>query len=316
MPKEILVKKEYAGISPKSFVKKFVDAPYPMLYSYIKDKRITLNGKKIKDEMKLKEGDVIKLWLDSIKLKEDKKGQKKVVSRNLGIPLIFENKEFLVLNKLAGIVVQGAQDNDTSLSYHLQFLKEKNKDNSDEVYFHVHRLDKDTSGILICAKNIISRRDLNAMFKNKDTVKKYVCLCIGRFKQKKGKVEVFLDRTPQGAKEKVVVGKEGQGKYSLSFYNVIEEFNFKNESFSLVEVEIKTGVTHQIRVHMKSLGHPIVGDKMYGNRYVNEMFFKVLQRQFLHAKSLDFVLNGKKFSFEAKLTDDLINTLKFVKKGK
>lgn len=310
MPTEIIIDKNNEGVSPKTFLKRTIDEPYHTLFKLMKEKRITLNGKKIKDDTKLKTGDIIKLWKDDIKLIK-KEIPKNITPKNLNIETIFENEDFLILNKPPQVVVQGAQDNELSLSYHLQYLKDKNKDINDFQYFHVHRLDKETSGVLACAKNQIALRELNRIFRDRETKKIYICLCIGKPKNKEGKVELNLDRTEQGSKEKVKIVREG-GKKSLSFYKVIEEYNYQGQILSLIEVEIKTGVTHQIRIHMKHLGCPIVGDKMYGNSYVNKIFENILDRQFLHAKNLEFTFNNQKYSFETKLTKDLKDTIKFI----
>ena len=313
MPYEFKIDDEYSGISPKNFLKKKLDISYNQIFIHIKNKRITINGKKIKNDMKMKKGDIIKVWLDSIPKREEiETVLDRIEPKNLGMKTIFENKDFLVLNKLSGVVVQGAPDNESSLSYHLEFLRRKNKDKTQ--YFHVHRLDKETSGVLICSKDMASRRILNEVFKKKDMKKVYVCLCEGKFTKKSGKVECKLDRTPPETREKVVVSDIG--KDSLSLYKVINEFNFEGEKLSLVEVEIKTGITHQIRVHMKSLGHPIVGDRMYGNSYINNKFKRLLDRQFLHAKEIDFEYEGKKYSFKADYTDDLNDVLRVLKKTK
>lgn len=310
MSKEFLIDEKYEGISPKNFLKKKIDLPYNMIFKYMQNKRLTLNGKKIKNEQKLKKGDVIKIWLDTIPIVDSQEKFKNKSSKNLDIDTIYENDDFLILNKPSGIIVQGAQDNSTSLSLHLEYLRKKQ--NGEEEYFHVHRLDKETSGVLVCSKHDISRRDLNEVFKLKDMKKVYLCLVVGSLKKKSGKVEVKLDRTPQEVREKVIVSN--LGKHSLSFYKVLNEYRLDGATYSLVEVEIKTGITHQIRVHMKYLGHPIVGDKMYGNSFVNKIFHKIINRQFLHAKYLEFNYKNKTFKFEAPLTQDLENTLKFLKK--
>lgn len=313
MPKEIVVEKKYEGISPKNFLRKYVDLPYFKIIKLIKEKRITLNGKKIKDEMKLTTGDVIKLWKDDIPLVGNNKNDSNKVSKDLNITTIFENDDFMVLNKPSGVVVQGAQHTDLSLSYHLEFLRRKNKDSED--YFHVHRLDKDTTGVLIVSKNTVALRELNKVFKERDIVKVYECLCVGRFENFSGDVEVFMKRTEEGSKEKCVVCDGGvDSKKTLSSYKVIEEYEYKDDIFSLVEVELKTGFMHQIRVHMKYLGCPIVGDKMYGNSSVNRKFEGVLDRQFLHAKRVSFEYKGEKFSFTAPFPKDLKKTLSLMKK--
>lgn len=310
---EIKITPEYNGVKPKNYLKKNIDLPFFKIQNYIKDKRITLNGKKIKEDSVLKTGDIIKIWKDEIKLREVKKYQKE--SKNLDIPIIFENSDFLVLNKLSEVVVQGAQDNEKSLSLHLAYLKNKNKGNSDFEYFHVHRLDKDTSGVLVCAKNKISIRDFNALFRTRNVKKKYVCLCVGTPLKKEGKIDIFMRRNEEGARQKMSICnlKDDGARQSISLYKVIEEFIHQGELFSFIEVEIKTGITHQIRVHMKSLGCPILADKMYGNSVVNQKYEKQLNRQFLHAKQIEFEYKNQKYNFEAPLTQDLVEFLNYLK---
>lgn len=310
---EIIITKEYDGVKPKNFLKKKIDLPYFKLPSLLKDKRITVNGKKIKEETLLKEGDVIKVWPNDINPVEQKKYQ--TSAKDLEIPIIYEDEDLIIFNKPSGVVVQGAQDNDTSLSLHLAHYKQKINDKADFEYFHAHRLDKETSGVLVVAKNLQTLRDLNQIFREKTIVKKYVALCIGLFKEKSGKVEVFMKRNEQGVREKMSIcsTKEKEAEKSLSYYNVLKEYEHKKDDFSLVEIEIKTGITHQIRVHMKSLGHPVLGDKMYGNSTVNREYAEILTRQFLHAKYLEFEYKGKKHKFEADLSDDLKAMLKVLK---
>ncbi|MFW5704394.1 MAG: RluA family pseudouridine synthase [Nanoarchaeota archaeon] len=299
MTDELIITKEFAGVKPKNFLSKRVDVPFYMLSKLLKEKRITINGKKIKQDTVFEEGDVIKLWPKDMAFKTLEKKQND--SKDLGIEIIFENEDFLVLNKPAGVIVQGAQDNQTSLSLHLAFLKEKNNDNSDCEYIHVHRLDKDTSGVLVVGKTAPAVRELNHIFKSREIVKKYVAIVCGRPKKDEGKVELFLKRNPEGSRQKVGIGSEKDGKKTISLYRVLKTFTKNDEQLSLVEIDLKTGFMHQIRVHMKFLGCPILGDFMYGNSLVNQKFN--LNRQLLHAKSIEF--NGKKF--EAELPKDMIN---------
>ncbi|MDA3856115.1 MAG: RluA family pseudouridine synthase [Candidatus Woesearchaeota archaeon] len=312
---EINITKEFDGVKPKNFIKKNIDIPFFKVVNLIKDKRITINGKKIKQDDILREGDVLKVWPNDITLREKKKYQENM--EDLGIEVVFENDNFIIFNKIAGVVVQGAQHDDKSFSLHLAWYKNKIGDESSYEYFHAHRLDKDTSGLLAVAKNEIAIRNLNEIFRQRDVVKKYVCLCVGEFEEKEGKVEVLMTRNPQGSHEKMrIVEKfEKETKKSLSLYKVLEEYEDKDgDIFSLVEVEIKTGITHQIRVHMKSLGHAILGDKMYGNSFLNRKYEDRLSRQFLHAKYLKFNYEGEEFEVEAPITLDLENFLKNLKK--
>lgn len=305
MVKEIVISSEFEGISPKGFLKKNLNVPYSSIVKLIQEKRITINGKKIKKEQLLRKGDLIKVWKNDLDFIERKK--EFVSYKDLGIELIYENDDFLVLNKPSGIVVQGAQEREISISMHLAYLKYKNNDNSDFEYFHAHRLDKDTSGLVVVGKNPSSLRQLNLMFRSREVIKKYLCLCNGFFDKKSGKVEIFMKRNEIDLKEKALICKENEdgARKTLSYYKVLEELEYKNEEFSLVEVEIKTGFTHQIRAHMKYLGHPILMDKIYGNLSINEIFKDELERQFLHSSYLAFKFKEKDYEFSVDLMDDL-----------
>jgi len=312
---EIKITEEYNGVKPKNFLKKKVDLPFFQIVKMIPEKRITLNKKKIKKDDVLKTGDIIKIWPDDVRLREVEKKFKE--SKDLGIKTIFENKDILVLNKEAGIPVQGSQDNSTSISLHLAYLQQKSKDEQDFEYFHVHRLDKDTSGCLIIAKNRNTLRDFNELFRTREIIKKYICLCVGELPKEKGIVEIGLRRTDEGVREKMEVCNinDRSGKKSLSLYKLLEEIEYDNEVFSLVEVEIKTGITHQIRMHMKHLGCPILGDKMYGNSSINRQFERQIGRQFLHCKHLGFNYKNEEFKIDAPLTKDLQQFLDEIKEN-
>ncbi len=311
MPYELTISKEYEGTRVKNYLKKYIDIPYSALFKYLKNKRITLNGKKIKKDDVLHQGDVVKVWLDTIPLR--KPSTTFSDSKDLGMEILENNEDFLVLNKLPEVIVQGAQDSSKSLSLHLAYLKKKFEDTSDFEYFHVHRLDKDTSGVLVVAKKRPVLRELNSLFRQRDVVKKYLCLCDGEFLEKKGSVEINLARAPEGSREKVRVAQQHKdSRKTHSEYRVVKEYVHKDNVLSLVEVEIKTGFMHQIRVHMKHLGHPILGDKMYGNSYINTFYEAFLKRQFLHASSIEFSYGDKNYFIEAPLSKDLDKFLKFI----
>ena len=299
---EIRVNKEDDGVKAKGFLKRNIDVSYQSLCKLLKNKRITLNGKKIKKDAVLSEGDVIKVWSEGIGLR--KKSKRFENSKDLGMDVVYESEDFFVLNKLPGVVVQGAQEKEESLSLHLAYLKNYWDDKSDFEYFHVHRIDKQTSGALVIAKNKKALRDLNELFRKRKVVKKYICLCDGLFENESGEIDICLKRNPDGSNEKVSVSSDSDkdSKRTISRYRVLKEYEYEGEDFSLVEVEIETGFMHQIRVHMKYLGHPIVGDLMYGNSYINE--FVKAKRQLLHASYLSFEYKGESHEIEVSLTKD------------
>lgn len=310
---EITITADYDGVKPKNFLTKNIDIPFYKLPKLLKDKRITINGKKIKQDTIFREGDVIKVWPNDLQPREKKLNFKE--KKDLGMDVIFEDNDLLVLNKLPNVVVQGAQHNDMSLSLHLAYYQDKIKDFSDFEFFHVHRLDKDTSGVLVIAKNRIALRDLNQLFRTKQIKKKYIALVYGTLEEKTGQIDVFMKRNEQGIREKMSICNENDldSKKSISIYKVLKEFEYKSENVSLVEIEIKTGITHQIRVHMKFLGCPIVGDKMYGNTQINSTFSSILKRQFLHAREISFNYKNEDFKFIAEYTQDLQNCLDSIK---
>ena len=145
--------------------------------------------------------------------------------------------------------------------------------------------------------------------------KNYVCLCAGVPNKSSGKVELNL-KIRDNSDEKVVVTRDKNGKnnkYSLSLYKVENTFSFKNKKYSLLNVNIKTGITHQIRVHTKYLGCPIIGDRNYGNSVVNSEFYRLgLNRQFLHSKEISFKYSGKKYNLKANLPSDLTSIINLI----
>ncbi len=312
MPQDIIITEEFDGTKPKNFINKNTTLPYYKIFKYIKEKRITINKKKIKEDTILKAGDILTFWANDIVLKnhEKEKTQKTYEAKNLGLDVLEETKEFVVFNKLPGVVVQGANDNELSLPFHLSWYKKKLNDSSDFNYFHVHRIDKGTSGCLVVAKTRKALRELNELFKNREVKKTYHCLCFGEFQKKQGTVSLNLERAEQGEKQKMKISNSG--KKSISHFKILKEFTYQGEIFSLVEVEIETGLMHQIRVHMKYLKHPIIGDIMYGNMFANSLFEDKVQRQFLHAQKIEFEYENKKHSVIAPYTKDLNNILKLL----
>jgi 23S rRNA pseudouridine1911/1915/1917 synthase len=303
---KIKITYEFIGISPIGFLKKKVDISYFQLSKLVENGLITINDKKIKKGYRFKLNDEVVINSSGVKLREEFLDFSK---KDLGINTIYEDEDFVVLNKLPDIVVQTGCENKNSVNWHLNFIKHKNCDNSNFKYTNCHRIDKNTSGVLVCAKNQKTLRDINEIFRNRDIKKKYICLVIGKPKKDSGEVEIYLERTPEGVFPKVVVSlDESENKtkrITKSVYKIIKTFKKGEDLFSLVEVEIKTGYTHQIRVHMKYLGCPIFGDKMYGNNEVNNKYEHILNRQFLHAKNINFSYKNKDYNFIAPLTKDL-----------
>jgi len=200
--------------------------------------------------------------------------------------VIYEDENLQVLDKPAGIDV-------------------------DNIPRRVHRLDKDTSGIFLVAKNDKALEFFQKQFKEREIKKKYLCLVIGNLKNKEGEVKTLLGRSPKNRrKQKVFLPQEpgALGKReAITNYKVLERF----KNYDLIEVEPKTGRKHQIRAHFSYLGHPIAGDKLYG--FKNQLCPKGLKRQFLHASYLKIKMPDEKIKeFRLELPEDLKSVIIFL----
>lgn len=215
------------------------------------------------------------------------------------ISTIFQNADFLVVDKEAGIDVE-------------ELRKETG-------YQPAHRLDKDTSGLIILAKNDNSLLQLQKLFQERKVTKKYLGLVIGDIKNR-GEVKLEIARDPKRKQPMkiipFVIGAErGKLRLTKTAWQTMKEYNYKNEILSLVEFQIYTGRTHQIRVTCQYLGHPLVGDNVYGNKISKKISRELgIERQFLHSAKLGFEYGGKKFAFESKLPIELENTLQSIDK--
>ncbi len=236
---------------------------------------VTVNEKNIKSSYKLELDDSIVVKpLEPVKLN--------VLPEDIKIDIIYEDDDLLVVNKDQGMVVHPAPGHYTgtlvnALLYHL-------KDNLSTINGVlrpgiVHRIDKDTSGILVIAKNDLAHVSLSEQLKDHSMTRKYIALVVNRVKNDTGTVDKPIGRHPVDGKKRTIGGKNQ--KEAVTNYKVIEQIG----NYTLVEVKLETGRTHQIRVHMASIGHPVVGDPMYSNH----KFKMNLKGQLLHAKTLGFI---------------------------
>lgn len=216
--------------------------------------------------------------------------------------VLYKNENILAVDKPAGVLV-----------YYPPHFKKTEKTLLDEVADQlnfpvknersgvVHRLDRDTSGVIIFARNPEAEEKLKSIFKNRQIKKTYLALVHGKLDPEGGSITIPLGRAP---KDRLKVVPKASGKPSETLYRVINYY--AQGDLSLLEIELKTGRTHQIRVHMAAIGHPVVGDKLYGRKTDR------LDRQFLHAKSLGFdnPFDGKQIYLESGLPEDLENFLR------
>ena len=224
--------------------------------------------------------------------------------------ILYEDENLLVIDKPVGIIVFPEKETGekTLIDFLLEKFPELKKVGESPRYGLIHRLDKDTSGILLVAKNDQALEFFQKQFREQKVIKKYLALVVGDLKTEKGKIETLIARSPKNRKkQKVYLPFEPKAKgkrRAITEYKVLEKY----QNYTLIEVEPKTGRKHQIRAHLAYLNHPIAGDKLYG--FKKQICPKGLKRQFLHASYLKIkMLDGQKREFQSDLPEDLKKTL-------
>lgn len=288
---------------------KFIAFHYPALSrSYFKflidNKKVKVNGKFEKPAFIINSGDIIE-WEDF------KKERFLKTKENLNI--IFENKDLIVIDKPAGLAVHPKESlkprKEATLTDILINKIPELKEMKGKRPGIVHRLDKDTSGVLIVAKNEKTQTYLKEQFRDRKVKKTYKALLMGRLEPKEGAIDAYLGRDKRN-RLKMAVTPEKEGRGAITEYKVIEYLPPNKDVYSLVEAYPKTGRTHQIRVHFASIGHPVVGDTLYGPKKPQAK----IGRQFLHAYLLGIDLpDGQYREFKLNLPNDLQNFLDLLK---
>ena len=265
----------------------------------IKAGTVLVNGKSAKAKYAVKEGDVITYELPEEEVLEYK-------AEDIPLDIIYEDADVAVVNKPQGMVVHPSAGHTSgtlvnALMYHVKDLSSINGVVRPGI---VHRIDKDTSGLLMVAKNNATHESLAQQLKDKTTLRKYVALVHGNISHDKGTINAPIGRSKTNRKVQAVIA---DGKPAVTHFTVLERF----ENFTLVELQLETGRTHQIRVHMQYIGFPLAGDPIYGPRKTLEG-----QGQYLHAKKLGFKhpKTGEELVFEVPIPAQFENTLAKLKK--
>lgn len=270
--------------------KKYTDLSRTMAQKLVEEGNILVNGKSKKISYKVQKGDEIELTIPEAK-------EIGIKPENIDVEVIYEDKDIIVVNKPKGLVVHPANGNPdgTLVNAIMAICKGSLSGIGGEIRPGiVHRLDKDTSGLLIIAKNDQAHINMSKQIKDRQVKKIYIALVKGRTKEEEATINMPIGRSTKDRK-KMAVRKDG--KEAITHFKVLRRYN----NYTLLEVKIDTGRTHQIRVHMAEIGHPVVGDMVYSNGK-NEFG---IQGQMLHAKSLDFKhpITGKQMHLEAELPD-------------
>ena len=319
---ELHVTANEAGQRLDKLLAKFLNqAPKSFLYKMMRKKNIVLNGKKCTGNEKLKQGDSIKLFFSDETIEKFSAGTyvtPKKEKINL-LPIIYEDEQVLLMNKPVGVLSQKAKDSDVSaVDILINYLIETNQLSKEQFRtFHpsiCNRLDRNTSGILVAGKTLPALQEMNRFFKERTIAKYYRCLVKGRVIKNEDYIKGYLVKDQKTNKVSITKKKTEEGVPIETEYCVIQS----NDEVSLLEVHLITGKTHQIRAHLASIGHPIIGDYKYGDKQINEMYRQEygLKSQLLHAYRLEMpssdgslaYLNDKKFV--AELPDKFIKICK------
>ena len=288
-----VVAEENAGNRIDAFLaEQFMGYSRSYFQKLIESGDILINNKQSKPSYKLKSKDII-----DVTFPEVHKVEVKDIKKDLGVELIFEHPDFLIVYKPAGLLVHAtdtAKDEVTLVDWLLNKFKDLSTVGSSDRPGIIHRLDQDTSGLLVIARNNYAHTTIGQMFKDRKVNKTYVAVVKGH-PDPEGSIDLSIMRHPVYRNKMTYVKtkgklstKQAKARDALSHYKVIEDF----DAHSLVEVKPVTGRTHQIRVHFSGIGHSLVGDKLYGN------ISKDIGRHALHSKGIEFEYEGKKYSFE------------------
>ena len=273
---------------------------------------VMANGKPVKRNYKVKPLDVLTVMMDRLRYNND------IVPEDIPLNIVYEDDYLMVVNKPAGLVVHPGCGNYhgtlvNAIAWHLK--DNKNYDPNDPQVGLVHRIDKDTSGLLLIAKTPDAKTHLGLQFFNKTTKRKYQALVWGIVEEDEGRIEGNIARNPKDRMQMAVFSDPEIGKHAVTHYRVLERLGY----VTLVECVLETGRTHQIRVHMKHIGHVLFNDERYGGheilkgthfskykQFVNNCF-DICPRQALHAMTLGFVhpKTGEEMFFTSELPDDM-----------
>ena len=277
---------------------------------------VLVNEKAVKSSYKVKPEDVI-----SVVLPNPPKDTE-IVDENIPLKIVYEDDDLMVINKIAGMVVHPGYNNTSgtlvnALAWHLKDLEFAKESNIRPGL--VHRIDKNTTGLLVVAKTEQAMTHLAKQFFDHSIERSYVALAWGDFETDEGIINGYIARSNYDRKIFQLFDEEEKGKWSVTHYKVLERLNY----VTLLEMKLETGRTHQIRVHCKSIGHPLFGDDTYGGdtiikgttftkyKQFIDNCFKIMPRQSLHAKSLGFIhpTTKKKLFFDSELPKDFVQLL-------
>ena len=294
--KIFVVEEEDKGTRLDQYLVKQLDLTRTRVQNLIKENNIKVNNEKTKVAYKIEPNDSVRVYIPEVV-------EKDIEAEDIKLDIVYQDGDIAIINKYSGMVVHPAHGHysGTLVNAILFQIKDLSGINGEMRPGIVNRLDKDTSGWIIVAKNDKAHTKLTEMFKKKEKKKTYLAIVKGKVSKETGRIETNIGRDEKDRKKMSVSRDEKKGKLAITTYKVIDS----NERYSLLDVNIETGRTHQIRVHMKHIGYPILGDIVYG-RPDNK-----IMRQMLHAYKLEFKhpITSEEMVLEAQLPKDFVEAL-------
>jgi len=314
--KQFIVKENEAGQRLDKLLFKLLDkAPKSFVYKMLRKKNITLNGKKADGSERLAVSDEIKLFLSDEtfdKFHEADKGKDIHQALNYKLDIVYEDKNIIIINKPVGVLSQKADKNDISMvEYLIGYLLQTGQISNEELNSFkpaiCNRLDRNTSGLLIGGKTLAALQEMSMLLKHRTLDKYYLCIVKGKVAAKK-RIEGFLSKDEIKNQVSIYPNERENTEYICTEYEPLKYSDAENTSYTLLMVKLITGRSHQIRAHLASIGHPIVGDSKYGDKRTNDYFSKKygLKYQLLHSYKIVFpklegdlaYLSGREFIAE------------------
>lgn len=292
------------GFRLDNFLKEKLNFSRSFIKKLVEEGIIKLNGKKIKSSKKVKEEEIIEIG-------EIPKQESSILSEKIPLDIIYEDADLIIINKKAGMITHPAPTSKVYSGTLVNALLSHTNLSSIGAPMRpgiVHRLDKDTSGLIIAAKNDFAHLSLMKQLTDRTLTRIYLAVVGGDFQKNTGEISASIGRHPKERKKQAVTLK-GSRK-ALTYYKVLERFN----GYTLLEVKLATGRTHQIRVHMNYIKHPVVGDSVYGGRK-DDIVSGLIKRQALHAYKLEFIhpRTNKQMEFTGKIPEDFEKLIDYLR---
>lgn len=298
--RELEIGKNDAGQRLDKFLtKRFKNLPQSLMYKYIRKKCIKINGKKCDIDTRLNEGDVLTFYIKEEFFEEVQEEQYDFLKAPSKLDIIYEDENIMLLNKKPGLIVHPDENYhfDSLIGRIQHYLYDKGEyDPADERAFApalVNRIDRNTGGIVIAAKTAAALRILNQKLKDRELEKLYLCTAVGIFDKKEDILTAYLEKNEKQNRVYISDKPTPNGKPIKTGYRVLAE----KDGFSLLEVRLYTGRTHQIRAHMAHIGHPLLGDGKYGKNEINRRMGYKWQALYSYKLSFCFTADGGELEY-------------------